>query len=226
MHCVGNKHNERDLEPPQPDLRLPAAPLYHTAHHSRNLCDAQSIEPDPVASSSPCRSESACHHQPVLLSPSQSVPAAGVNIHSPIAPTRSSVEPSQPSSHASQTQHDVIIHAEQGRKGQLTPRQPVPAADTYTPTSSSCQHGTIKEQLDYIMKAADRLESNQNCIIQALHALENSTSKASESAAAFDLGTKSLPVESEEDMDHLSEVLENRTKRRQLVGLIILQQTV
>ena len=71
------------------------------------------------------------------------------------------------------------------------------------------------------MKADDRLGAKQNCIMQVLHVLENGTSKASESVAAFDLGVRSLPVTSEEDMDHLSGVLENRSKRRQLIGLII-----
>jgi len=69
MHCAGNKHNEGDLKPPQSDFRLPAAPLMSVvqAHRVHNVSDAESVEPDPVACSGPCQSESACHHQPVLL---------------------------------------------------------------------------------------------------------------------------------------------------------------
>jgi len=62
----------------------------------------------------------------------------------------------------------VVVHTEQGREGQQTPRQPMPVAVTDTPTCSSQQPEAIKENLHYIMKVVDHLEANQNCIIQAL----------------------------------------------------------
>jgi len=81
--------------------------------------------------------------------------------------------------------------------------------------------GSLSDKLHYIMQAVDRLEATQNRILQSLESA-GIPSNSSESAAEFDMGSKTLPVGSEDDMDHLSQLLENRNKRRQLVRQLFL----
>jgi len=72
--------------------------------------------------------------------------------------------------------------------------------------------GSMKEQLEYIMNAVDRIDAMQKCILQTMQ-----STKSLDSAVEFDFGLKSLPIESEEDMSELSTLLQDRSKRRQLV---------
>ena len=78
--------------------------------------------------------------------------------------------------------------------------------------SSLRRTGSMREQLEYIMNAVDRIDAMQKCILQTMQ-----STKSLDSAVEFDFGLKSLPIESEEDMSELSTLLQDRSKRRQLV---------
>jgi len=81
--------------------------------------------------------------------------------------------------------------------------------------------GSFSEKLNHIMEAVSRIESTQNRILSAL---ENSKETAAEGTLEFHFGTsgsKSLPIKTDEEMDQLSESLQNRTKRRRLVNTML-----
>lgn len=68
---------------------------------------------------------------------------------------------------------------------------------------------SLGEKLDYIITTLDRLEANQKLIMESL------SRKSANSCIEFDY--KFLPVDSVDDMDELSILLDDKNKRRQLV---------
>ena len=99
-----------------------------------------------------------------------------------------------------------VINNEGGQGGHALPGS--------TPSNTPRAPGTLSEKLEYIRNAVDRLEATQTRILEYL---ENIPSKSPESTVEFDLGSTTLPVSSEEDMEHLSQHLQNKNTRKQLV---------
>ena len=202
------------------EVRLPVAPTYvrdavATIHRS-NDCAASSVN---------VVDEPAAADPGAVTLVQQSLHVASSNPHldgeQPIAVTlrQQSLNVASSNTHLDGEQPSAVTLVQQSLNVASSSPQPTTSRDNSICTPR--MPGSLSDKLHYIMQAVDRLEATQNRILQSLESA-GIPSNSSESAAEFDMGSKTLPVGSEDDMDHLSQLLENRNKRRQLVRQLFL----
>ena len=87
------------------------------------------------------------------------------------------------------------------------------SCSSFTPKSSACLNCLdLNKKIDCLMQVIEELNENQRRLLQSVNNVMNV-----KSTDEFDLDEFSLPVDSAEDVDQLSVVLSDNTKRRFLV---------
>ena len=204
IYCAEDPDSDHDC--PQPPFKLPEAPAF-TGNHAASRWPVFTAVM--IVRSLHCQLSLMQHHQNSRQSDSletNDMESSGST--RPVPMLTSSPRPScEPSA------HDPPVISPMSASTSYLASDVTPSTSSGHTASAApvSKPGSIKEQQDQIMKAIERIEDVQSRILLSL----DNTSRSS--ADEIDLGSKSLPTDSEEDMEELSQLVENKAKRRQLV---------